>query len=225
MSLAQLVQQGFSRYGAIGGLQRVARVTRHQFRDLPRVREIHIWYVLALEQARPYLPMPAGFECRRGTAEDLPQLQRLGMVGFLAAQQRLAAGAELWLIYRAAQAVCSFWIFHHCTPARAARGGWLRLPAGVVCLEDAITIAEYRGRGLSSAGWSQVMDTLAQSGMRMVLTKVVEDNLPSRRAMEKVGFRTIAHMSFERVWLLPRVRLVPEDACMLPAFLFQQLNR
>lgn len=225
MSWAQLVQQGFGRYGAIGSLQRAARVIRRRFRDLLQVHEFHFWYALALTQERPHIPMPAGFACRRGTAADLPHLQNVGAVGYLETQLRLAAGAELWLICEHAEVAGAFWTFHNRTPVRAARGGWLELPADCVCLEDSMIAARYRGLGLAPAGWSCVADTLTQAGVGVILTKIAEDNLASQRAVEKIGFRAIARMSFERVWLLPRVRLISKDACLLPAFLFQQLNR
>lgn len=225
MSLAQFVQQGFNRYGAIGGLQRVARVTQRRFRNIPRIREVHVWYALALTEQRPRLTLPEGFECRRAGTTELPLLQPLETVGFFEAQARLAIGAELWLICHAGRAACAFWIFRRGTPVRAARGGWLELPADTVCLEDSITAAEYRGRGLICAGWRQMAEAQTQAGMRTVLTKVVEDNLPSRRAVEKAGFQPIARMTFERVWLVPHVRLAPLDGGLLPGFMFQEFNR
>lgn len=225
MSLAQLFRQGVSRYGLLGGLRRVARVLRRQIRDLPRIHEVHVWYALALTRSRPHIPIPAGFHCRRGTAADLPQLQGLGAAGFLEAQWRLTEGTELWLICRHAEVAGAFWIFHRRTPVRAARGGWLELPTDTVSLEDAIVATKYRGLGLAPASWAQVMDVQAQAGVRVVLAKVAEDNLRSRRAFERVGFQAMARMNFERVWFHPRVRLVPHGSFRPLVFLIRQLNR
>ena len=35
----------------------------------------------------------------------------------------------------------------------------------------------------------------------------------------------IARMTFERVWLVPHVRLVPLDGGLMPGFMFQEFNR
>ena len=71
----------------------------------------------------------------------------------------------------------------------------------------------------------QMAEAQTQAGMRTVLTKVAEDNLPSRRAVEKAGFQPLARMTFERVWLVPHVRLVPLDGGLMPGFMFQEFNR
>ena len=84
------------------------------------------------------------------------------------------------------------------TPAIAAPGGQLQLSAGTVCLEDSVTAAPARGRGIGPAAWSAIADALGDEGQRHIITKVAVDNVPSRRAVEKAGFDAVALMHFRR---------------------------
>ena len=45
--------------------------------------------------------------------------------------------------------------------------------AGTVCLEDSVTAAAYRGRGLAPADWSAIATQLTNEGVAVILTKAV----------------------------------------------------
>jgi GNAT superfamily N-acetyltransferase len=74
----------------------------------------------------------------------------------------------------------------------------------MVCLEDSVTAPLARGRGVAPAAWSAIADELAGEGVRRMITKVRVDNLPSRKAVEKVGFEGVALMHFKRIGPLRR---------------------
>jgi RimJ/RimL family protein N-acetyltransferase len=67
-----------------------------------------------------------------------------------------------------------------------------------VCLEDSVTSAAARGRGIAPAAWGAIADTLALEGQRKMITKVTVENTASRRAVTKSGFEEIALMHFRR---------------------------
>ena len=73
-----------------------------------------------------------------------------------------------------------------------------------MCLEDSVTSSAYRGRSVAPAAWSQIADSLEQAGVESIITKIDENNVPSRRAVEKVGFREIATMRYRRQGLSHR---------------------
>ncbi len=60
----------------------------------------------------------------------------------------------------------------------AARGGWLSLPEGTVCLEDSVTSPDYRGRGVAPAAWSQIAAAAAEDGYATMVTKVRRPTRP-----------------------------------------------
>ncbi len=106
-------------------------------------------------------------------------------------------------------AAFSCWVFHGRAPVLAARGGWLALPPGVVCLEDSVTNPDYRGRGIAPAAWGGIAATLHARGLTSLITKVAVDNAPSRKACLKAGFVEVGTMRLTRVG--PRYRVVVED--------------
>jgi L-amino acid N-acyltransferase YncA len=97
------------------------------------------------------------------------------------------------------------WIYNGRAPVAAARGGWLELPPGVACLEDSVTAASHRGRGIAPRAWDQIAVALRKRGVATMITKVEVDNAPSRRAVEKAGFVGVAVQRMARTG--PRVRV------------------
>lgn len=218
------IQRNVRRYGFAGSLRRTMVSACRAMARMPYLRECHVWYRMDLTGARPRIELPAGFELVHARTHDLPLLEQLETIGLSEAKRRLAAGADLWIVREGAHAVFSCWIFRHRTPVLAAPGGWLVLPADTVCLEDSVTSARYRGRGVAPAAWSRVADALAREGVAAIITKIAEDNAPSRRAGEKAGFRLVASMSLVRICLRPRVQVSPESDGA-PAFLVEHLTR
>jgi L-amino acid N-acyltransferase YncA len=99
------------------------------------------------------------------------------------------------------------------------------LPAGTACLEDSVTAVHCRGRGLAPAVWARVADSLAGQGFAALITKVAEDNLPSRRAVEKAGFEPVARMELIHVWPVTHVVIQPHGDPQGVAYLRAALAR
>jgi ribosomal protein S18 acetylase RimI-like enzyme len=202
-----LLREGIRRHGVAGSLQRIASMIRRDVGRRVALHEQHVWYALELAASHPPIQWQGDIAFSRIAAHDLAYLSQLETVGNLEARQRLAQGAELWLAREGPHAVFACWIFRNRTPVLAARGGWLELPDGVVCLEDSVTSPAYRGRGIAPAAWSRVANELQHEGSKTIITKVASDNVPSRRAVERAGFRPLATMTLDQRWLNTRVHV------------------
>jgi RimJ/RimL family protein N-acetyltransferase len=87
----------------------------------------------------------------------------------------------------------------------------MALAPGTACLEDSVTASAARGRGVAPGAWTAIAEGLAAEGVRRLITKVEVDNIPSRRAVEKVGFRAVSLMDFVRVGGRGRTRVEAVD--------------
>ena len=134
-----------------------------------------------------------------GRLDDLPATSPAD------AQRLRGLGGRLYLALDGGQPLFACWIHTSRTPTIAARGGWLSLPSGVVCLEGSVTAPAARGRGVAPAAWSELAGRLAGEGVASMVTKVGVENAPSRKAVEKAGFREVAVMRLRR--LGPRARV------------------
>jgi hypothetical protein len=191
------------RHGARG----CVRLAAGQLGRMAYLRESHVWYRLDLPQDLQPLGLPPGLEVIRAGEADLHLLDQLPTIGPRTARRRLADGAELWIARQGGRAAFACWIFRRKTPAVAARCGWLDLPSGTVALEDSVTAAPFRARGVAPAAWAAVAETLALAGVDAIVTKVEETDLRCRRAIEKVGFRAVASMQLSRIGGHARVAL------------------
>lgn len=218
-----LLKQGLRHHGLAGSLVCAARIASRRLLRLPYLREQHFWWLLDLIAERPHPLLPEGLQCRRIETPLTHDVELITNVGFVESQLRLAAGAELWTVSDGGRVVSSCWFFRRQAPALASKGGWLELPADVVCMEDSFTIPPYRGRGIAPAGWSRMADVLAASGVRAILGKVEITNTPSRRSLVKAGFRPIAYMELKRLCMLPRVVFEPFSDDWPTAWLVRQL--
>lgn len=180
------LRRGMRRYGARGAAVRAAEIAR----ELVYMHQVYVWYELALREERPRRSLDPGFRVHRATGDDLVLLDELWEIDRAEARRRLAAEGTLWLVLDGDRPAFSCWTFRGRTPIRAAQGGWLPLPDGVVALEESMTAAAYRGRGVAPAAWSAIADDLAEQAGRMVTT-IEEENAASRKAVEKIGFREI----------------------------------
>ncbi len=168
------------------------------------LHETHVWYELTLADA-PAPPPRDDLEVRRANPGELHLLNRIPATGVHRAVALLARGGSLWLAFRDGRPAFSCWTWREHAPVGAARRGWLELPDGVACLEDSVTAAAFRGQGVAPAAWAAVVDALRREGARTLITKVGEDNAPSRRAVQKAGFAEVATMRTDRTW--PRCRV------------------
>jgi L-amino acid N-acyltransferase YncA len=181
-------------------------IARYLFKVLYQ-HERHVWYAAASLAIRAERPLEAGLKLQRAGSEHLDLLSQLNLCGRSAAARFLAAGANLWIVREGERAAFCCWIFRGRMPVIAARGGWKGLPPDTVCLEASVTGADYRGRGIAPAAWSLIAQSLNEEGIRTIMTKVEVDNMPSRRAVLKAGFREVAVMDYLRVGGVPRVRV------------------
>jgi GNAT superfamily N-acetyltransferase len=177
----------------------VARRAYDVARSRVYVDEDYVWYVLDLTGDRPCAQLPEGLELVRAAREQLPLLEELPTTAPQEALARVDGGADLWLVLADGRPAFSCWIFHDRTPVPAARGGWLGVPADAASLEDSVTAPGFRGRGIAPAAWSGIADALAADGVARLLTIVPLANTPSRRAVEKAGFREFAVMNRRRL--------------------------
>lgn len=205
------LSRAVERHGARG----VARIASKRARRRFNADEAHIWYSLDLGEDRPRRELPEGLVLRLATEADFPAIEALpGADPVHALRRGLAAGHELWVVDDGERLAFCCWIHLGVAPVLAARHGSLVLPAGVVCLEDSVTSPDFRGRGVAPGAWAAIADRFAAAGYSAVITKVETDNQPSRRAVEKAGFREIATMRLERRGFTTRVTVVPGDGAL-----------
>jgi hypothetical protein len=201
---AERVGGALRRHGFRGTARRMGARGRHAV----YLVETHVWYALELgtELARE---MPPGCELLRDRRGDTDTAGLLGRPS-PEAENRMAAGGERWLVLDRGEAAFRCWIFPTRTPTIAAARGWLDLPPHVVCLEDSATGANHRGRGIAPAAWSAIAAQLAdRPQVRTMITKVEEENVASRKAVEKSGIREVGVMTLKRTGLRTRVQVDP----------------
>ena len=161
--------------------------------------EEHVWYQLDFAGERPRRDLAEGVRLVRADADQAPRVEELGQVEE-EALRRLAAGNDLWLaIDDQDQVLFACWTFRSQTPVVAAPRGQLILPAGTACLEDSVTSPLARGKGIAPASWAAIADALSGEGFESMITKVTTENAPSRKAVQKAGFREIAMMRWTRI--------------------------
>jgi GNAT superfamily N-acetyltransferase len=178
--------------------------------------EDHIWYLLDLGHVEQ-LPLAAGYELRVADEADLEGYAALTTTATDEARERRANGAELWLVVRDREYAFACWIFPRETPVRAAADRVLELPSRVACLEDSFTGPSHRGHGIAGAAWTMIARELKSRGFEMLITKVEVENEPSRRAVEKAGFRGASVMHLRCRGWRERVSFDGQSATLNPA--------
>jgi RimJ/RimL family protein N-acetyltransferase len=162
-------------------------------------REEHVWYQLDLNADRPRREFVDGVRLLRAGDAEAHRVEDVGQFEDEAGR-RLAAGNDLWLaVDDEDRTLFACWTFRSETPVLAAPDGRLALPPGTACLEDSVTSPLARGKGIAPAAWTAIADILATEGFESMITKVTTENLPSRKAVEKAGFREIAVMRMTSV--------------------------
>ena len=203
--------------GRISRALRTARqegvgVALHRLWELARRpfyrKEEHVWYQLDVNAERPRREFVEGVKLIRAGAHDAHRVVELGQVE-AEARERLAAGNDLWLaVDDEGRALFACWTFRSETPVFAAPHGQLALPPGTVCLEDSVASPLARGKGIAPASWTAIADKLSEEGFDVMITKVTTDNAPSRKAVQKSGFREIGVMSLTRIGPRQQVALL-----------------
>lgn len=186
--------RALQRHGPTG----LARQASLRLRSLVYLDEDHIWYLLRLDGIER-LPLAEGYELRLAGDADVDLLGAMDTVSVEKAREQLQSeGVQLWLVLEDKAPAFCCWIYPRQTPVRAAASRTLELPSGVACLEDSFTDAEHRGRGIAGAAWTAIALELARQDYKMLITKVTVENIPSRRAVEKAGFRAAGVMHLRR---------------------------
>ena len=202
--MVERLRRALARHGLRGTAQRLARTARER----AHLNEEHIWYELPLAGGRERRPLPEGLELVEADDEQTQLLAGLPAMSPADAARLRARGGRLFLVLDGREPLFACWIHTTRTPTIAARGGWLALPPGVVCLEDSVTAPAARGRGVAPAAWSALADRLHEAGVGSMVTKVGVENAPSRKAVEKAGFREAGSMRLRRVGPRTEVQIV-----------------
>jgi len=170
--------------------------------------ERHVWYAAepAAVKARS---LPKGLELHRSGRWHLDLLSESNLCGWTVGETFLAEGGDLWIVREGKRAAFCCWIFRERMPTVAARCGWKGLPSNTVCLEEPVTDADYRGRGIAPAAWFLIAQRLKEEDIRTIIIKVEEDNTTMRRAVLSAGLHEVAVMDYLYVGGLSRVRVVP----------------
>ena len=170
-------------------------------RDRVVMDETHIWYEMPTGKELPTLVLEPGLTLIKADDTMLPLIEKLPTISLAEARQRRAAGADLWLVLDEADGkpVYGGWIFGPSMPVASAKGGVLRLPPGTVTVEDSVTAPAKRGRGIMPAAVRRLWETHVGEGASTLLTKIREDNVPSRKAAAKIGFQEIGSMRFRQI--------------------------
>lgn len=190
------------RHGPRGAAAHALRILRRRV----RVHADYVWFELDLRLPRPQLTLPDGFALRPATDRDLAEVGELREATSAPAMRRLrAAGHEPWIVDRGGRVAFICWTYRGRAPVPGVRGGWIELPAGLVCLEGSLTLPAFRGRGIAPGAWSAVADGLAGEDVHALVTRVEERNRASRAALGRTGFREVAAMTLDRNWGRSRV--------------------
>ena len=205
MPRAQRAATTLRRLGPKGLVRRAGQLARESL----YLREAHVWYCLDLPSDHPRRDLPDDVELRRASADELDRVEEVGRDA-PSAHERAAGGNDLWFALRDDDHMLfACWIFREQAPVLAAPGGRLDLPGDMVCLEDSVTSAAARGRGIAPASWGAIADSLAGEGVRRMITKVGVENTPSRKAVSKAGFDEVGLMKMTRVAGRIRATLEP----------------
>lgn len=193
---ASRLRRAVRRYGACGALRRSLELAGEIVHD----DRTYVWYQLRLGHERPRRELGEGLELVEATDREVSLLDELWAIDRAEALRRLADGGRLWLVVADGLPAFSCWTFGGRTPIRAVTGGWLALPDDTTCLEESLTAAAFRGRGIAPAAWTAVFDRLEEEGpkFRRVVTAIEEENAASRRAVEKIGFAELGRMGARR---------------------------
>jgi RimJ/RimL family protein N-acetyltransferase len=203
-------RKAVQRHGPAG----IAKIARDRILRRVRLHEAHVWYALDLNGERPRRDLPEGLELRRAATDaELAAIERLPGADPVAILRRgIAGGHELWMVADGDRPAFACWLQYRRAPLYAARGGSFELPADMVCLEDSVTSPNHRGRGIAPAAWGRLADIAAGTGFKTMITKVETDNVASRRAVEKAGFRAVATMRLDRRGARTRVAVAALDS-------------
>ena len=170
--------------------------------------ERHVWFAGAPESITAR-SLPTGLILYRSGRADLDLLSESNLWGRSVGERFLEGGGELWIVRDKERAAFCCWIFRERMPTIVVRSGWKRLPPKTICLEEPVTDVDYRGRGIAAAAWFLIAQSLKREGIRAIIMKVKEHNMPMRRAVLRAGLHEVALMDYLHALGLSRVQVIP----------------
>jgi GNAT superfamily N-acetyltransferase len=179
------------------GVRGVARIAGSMLADRLYLQEEFVWYELELAAATPR-ELPAGMELVRVIEADIDLAEQTGK-GHYSGVRLMRAGHDLWVVREGDRGAFSCWTYRGSAPVVGAPRGWLQLPEQTICLEDSVTMPDFRGKGVAPAAWAGICAALLEEGCTRMITKVHVENAPSRKACLKAGFEEVGEMRFSRV--------------------------
>ena len=181
------------------------------------LHERHVWFLLPTHSLKE-VRLAGGMVLQPAAEPQVDRLSEEGLCGRRVAANYLRHGGQPWVVMDGQRAAFCCWIFTHQMPVVAVRGGWQALPVATACLEDSVTAADYRGRGIAPAAWLGIASILKESGIHNLITKVEEENMASQRAVLKAGFHEIAVMDYRRISLWRYKMIKPLSILQLSDF-------
>jgi GNAT superfamily N-acetyltransferase len=190
-----LQRHGVIKCCSLATAEAVRSVVNHLY-----LHERHVWFLLPTHNVR-VLALAEGMVLQPAAGSLVDRLLEEGLCGRRVAAKYLRHRGEPWVVMDGQRAAFCCWIFTNEMPLVAARGGWQPLQGTTACLEDSVTAADYRGRGIAPAAWLGIAAILKDRGIDNMITKVEVDNMASQRAVLKAGFHEIAVMDYRRISL------------------------
>lgn len=206
------------RHGVRGAAVRAAERGLLWVRRWFLLSERHLWFEIPSDGGAPPAP-PDGYRVRRGDPTDVDALAALGVLNGDVARGWIEDGDQLWVGTHGDELVYSIWLHRGRVPAVAMRGGWMPLPANVLCLEGAYAMPRHRHLGVGRCAVRHAIATSRTDGSERVVVRIAEDNIASRKSVAKLGARAFARMRFLRVGPWRRIRIEPDGDAQLTAAL------
>lgn len=172
----------------LSGVSGTAKLIASTAAAMVRFDASYVWYELDLRAGLPQFPLDERFTLRRATEDDIERFAHIPPVTAYTARARMEAGADLWYASDGDAIAFFCWILRDAAPTVVAPEGSIRLPPGVVNLEDSTALPEYRRTAAGLGTITQVFALLRDEGLMSVVTTVATDNQPARRWVLKLGF-------------------------------------
>lgn len=177
------------------GVGGVAREATGRLRTWAHRVEQHHWWELDLTTDRPGRALDDAFTLRELPPGEIHRTADLPMINYAAATERYAAGATFWAAMAGEQAAFGVWVFPERLQVTAARGGWVRLPTGVIGLEDGATATEFRRSNVALGALAGIADHFRAAGAHAMVAKTAVDNRPVFMLLTRAGYTRVASMT------------------------------
>jgi hypothetical protein len=175
-------------------------MVREAGRRVARAESEFVWYALDVARVRQ-LKLRKGFELRRANEQEAAEwLSVVPAIAPADGPDRVREGVAMWFVLRDGEPAFTCSVFTHRFPLKEAPGGWCPLGPGVACMDNALTDRRFRGLAVAPTAFSAIAGILREQGYETLLTKVEPENIPPRTTIEKIGFREIGTMRYQRRW-------------------------